>query len=97
MNYISTELQRRIMFIPVVNFGNIFIAFLNCTRSPRPVLMGSKVGIRFTCSVLPVCIFWSILSVLFPQLEELFWLCFIYTGPLCMSYGLIKLQEKELL
>lgn len=94
MNHISTELQRRIMFIPVVNLGNFFIALLNCRKTSNPTAMGFKVGIRVVCIFLPVSLFWGVLSALLPQLEDLFYLCCIYTGPVCMSYGLIKLQEK---
>lgn len=94
MKHISTELQRRIMFIPVVNLGNFFIAVLNCRKTSRPTAMGFKVGVRAVCATLPVALFWGILAALFPQLEDLFYLCCIYTGPICMSYGLIKLQEK---
>ena len=95
MNYISTELQRRIMFIPIVNLGNFFIAVLNCRKTSNPTLMGFKVGFRAVCVCLPVTLLWSALSAVFPQLKDLFYLCSIYIGPVCLSYGLIKLQEKE--
>lgn len=94
MRYISTELQRRIMFIPVVNLGNFFIAVINCRKTSKPTAMGFKVGVRSICTLFPITFFWGILSALFPPLESLFFLCSIYTGPVCMSYGLIKLQEK---
>lgn len=95
MNYISTELQRRIMFIPLLNLGNFFIAAYNCRQTSHPVAMNFKLCVRAFCMAVPVSLFWSILSSLLPQLEDLFWLCCIYTAPLSMSYGLIKLKEKE--
>ena len=95
MKYISTELQRNIMFIPLVNLGNFFIAVLNCRKTSRPNVMGLKIGVRTFCILFPITFFWGMLSALFPQLESLFFLCSIYTGPVCMSYGLIKLQEKH--
>ena len=94
MNYISTEMQRRIMFIPLVNLGNFFIAVLNCRKTSKPTAMGFKVGVRALCILFPITFFWGMLSVLLPQLEDVFSLCCIYTAPVCMSYGLIKLQEK---
>ena len=95
MKRISTELQRRIMFIPVVNLGNFFIAVLNCRKASNPTAMGFKVGLRVVCTLLPITLLGSVSSALFPQLEDLFYLSSIYVGPICMSYGLIKLQEKE--
>ncbi len=94
MKYISTELQRRIMFIPLVNLGNFFIAALNCRKTSRPAAMRFKVMVCAACMAVPVALLWGGLSALFPQLEDLFYLCCIYTAPVCMSYGLIKLQEK---
>ena len=44
--------------------------------------------------LLPITFLGGILSSLFPQLKNLFFLCSIYIGPVCMSHGLIKLQEK---
>ena len=96
MNYISTDLQRRIMFIPIVNFGNCFIAAINCFKSPRPAAMGFQLGIRFFCYAFPITFFWGILSAVLPQLEDLFYLCCLYSAPLFISYGLIKWQEKVL-
>lgn len=94
MKYISTEVQRRIMLIPVLNLGNFFIAVLNCRKASRPNAMGLKVGICTFCIFLPIAFLGGMLSALFPQLENVFYLSTIYIGPVCMSYGLIKLQEK---
>ena len=94
MKYISTEVQRKIMFIPVLNLGNFFIAVLNCRKASRPNAMGLKVGIRIFCILLPISFLGGMLSALFPQLESVFFLSTIYIGPVCMSHGLIKLQEK---
>ena len=94
MKYITTEVQRRIMFIPVLNLCNFFIAVLNCRKASNPTAMGFKVGIRTFCILLPITFLGGILSSLFPQLENFFFLCSIYIGPVCMSHGLIKLQEK---
>jgi hypothetical protein len=94
MKYISTEVQRHIMFIPGLNLCNFFIAVLNCRKASDPTAMGFKVGIRTFCILLPITFLGGILSSLFPQLENLFFLCSIYIGPVCMSHGLIKLQEK---
>ena len=93
MNGISVEIQRKIMFIPVVNLGNFFIAVLNCRKTSNPTAMGFKVGGLALCILFPIAFFWGMLSALLPQLKDLFSLCCIYTAPVCMSYGLIKLQE----
>lgn len=94
MKYISTELQRRIMFIPMINLGNFLIAVLNCRKTSKPTAMGFRVGIRALCIVLPISLLGGMLSALFPQFENIFFLIAIYIGPVCMSHGLIKLQEK---
>ena len=95
MNYISTDLQKRIMFIPLINLGNFFIAGINCLKSSSPTAMGFKVLVCVFCTVFPITFIGGLLSSLLPQLEALFFLATIYAGPVCMSYGLIKLQEKS--
>lgn len=94
MKYISTEVQRHIMFIPVLNLCNFFVAVLNCRKASRPSAMGVKVGIRTFCILLPISLLGGMLSAVFPQFESIFFLITIYIGPVCMSHGLIKLQEK---
>ena len=94
MNYISTAIQRRLMFIPIVNLGNFFIAVLNCRKTSRPTTMGFRVGVCTVCCAFPIAFLCGILSALFPQLKDLFSLCCIYTAPVCISFGLIRLQEK---
>lgn len=94
MKHISTEAQRRIMFIPLVNFCNFFIAVLNCRKAANPTNLGFKVGVCTVCILLPITFLSSVLTAKFPQLEDLFFLGTIYVGPLCLSYGLIKLQER---
>lgn len=97
MKYITTEVQRRIMFIPVLNLCNFFLAVLNCRKTSKPTVMGVSVGICAFCIVLPISLLSGILSTLFPQFENIFFLITIYIGPVCMSHGLIKLQEKHFL
>lgn len=97
MKLISTETQRRIMYIPFVNITNFFIAAYNCGKAANPISMKFKAMICVVCHLLPLSFLWSLLSAWFPQQEHLFFLCAIYTEPLVMSWVLIKFQHKYLL
>lgn len=96
MRYSSIDLQKKIKFIPVINIGVFFLAAINCRKTSNPIIAGVKLLAISACCMLLTTFLWSLLTLIFPRLEDLFFLCSIYTGPLCMSLGLIKFQEKEL-
>lgn len=95
MTYISTNVQKKIMYIPFVNITNFFVAVHNCGKAQNPGKMKLRCFGFALCSLIPFTFLCSILSRLFPVLEDFFFLFAIYTGPLIMSYGLIRIQEKK--
>lgn len=96
MRYINTKTQRKIMFYPVINIVNIFIC-LNNTLTMRTNLKQTMrvFPYLFGYAVLPG-ILWVLVVGLLPIVAKTIYPLVIYLWPLCMSYGLIKYQEKYL-
>ena len=96
MSYISAKTQRKLMFIPLVNVLNFFIALHNAGKSPDPRKMRFQICVTVVCCLLPFTFLCSLLMRVFPSAEDIISLCAIYLGPIILSYGCINVQEKEL-
>lgn len=93
---ISLETQRKLMYIPIVNIANLFILVYNsrCLNiKPKTTFMVFPYLFGYT---IPVALFWGLLMYFLPGLRELLYLCSLYTTPLCMSFGILKYEEKYL-
>ena len=96
MNMVSIDTQKKLMYIPFVNIVNFIILFLNlrCVKVSVAGLM--KAFVYILGYGFPVWFAFSAAARLFPALYLLFFFCTIYFGPLAVSYGSIKYQEKYL-
>lgn len=92
----SIETQKKIMYIPIVNVGVLFLCLYNCLQRRITDKQTMKLFFYVLRYALPVGLLWMCLSKALPSLEWLFGLCTMYLTPLAMSYGLIKYQENEL-
>ena len=92
----SIEAQKKIMYIPIVNVGVLYICMYNCLKRRLTDRQTMKIFPYLFGYAVPVGLFWMIMSKTIPSLEWLFGLCTMYLTPLAMSYGLIKYQENEL-
>ena len=96
MQYISAKTQRKIMFVPVLNLLTIFICLSNTLR----MQVSRKVSMQIfpyllRYAVLPG-ILWVLVVGLIPKVATVIYPIVMYAWPMCVSYGLIKYQEKYL-
>lgn len=96
MNPISTDTQRKFMYIPIVNMLTTASTLFNCICVHPPPKIQLKIFPYLFGYTIPAALFWMILAKLLPSLQGLFSICTMYITPLAMSYGLIKYQEKYL-
>ena len=94
MRYISTETQRKIMLIPLVNMANIFICLNNNIYMHANTKLVLKSLVYLFCYTLPVGFLWMLICSIVPAMADILYPLMMYVMPLCMSYGLIKYQEK---
>lgn len=94
MNRISTAVQRRIMFIPIVNVANLFIWLYNARYMYRSVTTVPKTLWILISSLLPYSILYTVFSDNSPLLAEILPYIGSYFCPLIMGYHLIRYQEK---
>jgi len=94
MRYISTETQRKIMLIPLVNMANIFICLNNNIYMHANTKLVLKSLVYLFCYTLQVGFLWMLICSIVPTMADILYPLMMYVMPLCMSYGLIKYQEK---
>ena len=96
MRYISTKTQRKIMFFPVINIATIAICLNNarCVRANVTLTMRAFPYL-FGYAGVPGLL-WVFIVGLLPTVAKTIYPIVVYIWPLCLSYGLIKYQEKYL-
>ena len=95
MKKVSTYTQRKFMYIPLVNFVNLFIWMYNlCFVLKKPwFVLFKAVLIMAACSI-AVLIAVNIIYAIFPFLKIIIFCAELYLWPLSCSYGLIRYQES---
>ena len=91
---ISINTQKKIMWIPLVNFVNI----LMFPFSLRGLRIGSRAWwmlfVYFIGSFAAGFVFLDLVVSLLPANSPIIAFCNLYSIPFCINYGIIKYQEK---
>ena len=96
MKIVSTDTQKRMVFIPVINVVPLFITLYNMfvlNEGPRTLfkLYGYIIIYSITPSIIGI-----IIGQMIPGLLTPFGIFMMYVIPLLTSIGVIKFQEKHL-
>lgn len=96
MSTVSITIQKRTIFIPIVNIFPLFCTLYNavCLRVPTGVTL--RIFPYLLVYALPSAFFWMILSKVVPVLSVLCTIGTSYITPMIMAHGLIKYQKKYL-
>ena len=94
MKQISVDIQRRIMFVPVINIANIFIWLFNARNAYKTVNTLPRTLLILFSSVIPLEIISLVVANYSPDIGNIIGLLNAYLGPLAAGYWLIKYQEK---
>ncbi|MBR2890733.1 MAG: hypothetical protein IKC09_10715 [Oscillospiraceae bacterium] len=90
----SIETQKKLMYIPLLNIANVFIVFLNLRQSKGSGASLVKIFVYVLGYLIPVWFVFSAAAKVWPDLYPVFSTCLMYCGPLALSWGSIKFQEK---
>ena len=93
MRYISTNTQRKVMFLPIINLITLVLCLNN--------VLYVKAGMNRVMRIFPYLLryaglsglLWVLFSGLFPSVARILFPVVAYLWPLCLSYGAIKYQE----
>lgn len=94
MRVVSTEKQRIIMFIPVINWINWIIWLNNSYYLRFPPATNIKGFIIGVFCLLPAWFVAQELTVIFPNCETFIFLICEYIASIAMGFGLIRLQRE---
>lgn len=91
---ISIELQKRIMYLPIVNISVLFIYYYNALLmklSTKTLLKGGLLALLFAA---PIMAMQFVISQIAPGFSNFSGYLVIYLAPLAIDMELIHYQEK---
>ena len=96
MRTVSSDTQKKLIFLPIINVLPFFIAIYNMIAlNEGPRVLFKLYGYILIYSILPGIV-GIILCQMLSQLLMPIYLCLLYVIPLLTSIGVIKFQEKHL-
>ena len=94
MRYISTETQRKIMFVPIINIMTLAFCLNNTVHVKADMMLVMRIfPYLFGYAGLPGLL-WVLFVGFLPTVANIMYPIVMYLWPLCLSYGAIRYQEK---
>ena len=95
MKMIPIDIQRKLMFIPSVNFINWLLCWINLRTLECSGKLMAKVSLLVIVYVLPVCLLGNVLLMFFLNGKAFISFATTYLSGIVMSYVVIRFQEKQ--
>lgn len=91
---ISIELQKRLLYIPIINLSVLFIYYYNALMMKVSTATLLKGGVVAVITVAPIVAIQLLISQVAPDFSTFSGYLVIYFAPLAIATGLIRYQEK---